>query len=68
MPFPAEDIPRGNARVEKLEQHWTLLPCSAEDGGSLTMTGTMEYAAPEVLEGESPSEQQETAGYGDVHP
>ena len=30
-----------------------------EDGGSLTMTGTMEYAAPEVLEGESPSEQQE---------
>ena len=23
------------------------------------MTGTMEYAAPEVLEGESPSEQQE---------
>ena len=30
-----------------------------EDGGSLTMTGTMEYATPEVLEGESPSEQQE---------
>ena len=33
-----------------------------EDGGSLTMTGTMEYAAPEVLEGESPSEQQEIRG------
>ena len=35
-------------------------PCRLEDGGSLTMTGTMEYAAPEVLQGESPSEQQET--------
>eukprot|EP00913_Durusdinium_trenchii_P016751 g15745.t1 len=30
-----------------------------EDGGSYTMTGTLEYAAPEVLDGESPSEQQE---------
>ncbi|CAE8645335.1 unnamed protein product [Polarella glacialis] len=26
------------------------------DGGSLTMTGTMEYSAPEILQGESPSE------------
>ena len=31
----------------------------AQDGGSYTMTGTLEYAAPEVLDGESPSEQQE---------
>ena len=34
---------------------------AAEDGGSYTMTGTMEYAAPEVLDGESPSEQQDEA-------
>eukprot|EP00435_Cladocopium_sp_Y103_P018447 s2885_g4.t1 len=34
------------------------------DGGSLTMTGTMEYAAPEVLEGESPSEQQDVWSSG----
>jgi len=34
------------------------------DGGSLTMTGTMEYAAPEVLEGESPSEQQDVWSAG----
>eukprot|EP00440_Ansanella_granifera_P071372 gb/GFBE01077458.1/.p1 GENE.gb/GFBE01077458.1/~~gb/GFBE01077458.1/.p1 ORF type:complete len:360 (+),score=52.19 gb/GFBE01077458.1/:1-1080(+) len=30
--------------------------CSLMNGGSLTMTGTMDYAAPEVLKGESPSE------------
>lgn len=34
------------------------------DGGSLTMTGTMEYATPEVLEGESPSEQQDVWSSG----
>jgi len=34
------------------------------DGGSLTMTGTMEYAAPEVLQGESPSEQHDVWGAG----
>ena len=34
------------------------------EGGSLTMTGTTEYAAPEVLNGESPSEQHDVWGAG----
>ena len=34
------------------------------EGGSLTMTGTLEYAAPEVLHGESPSEQHDVWGAG----
>jgi len=37
---------------------------SLMDGGSLTMTGTMEYAAPEVLAGESPSEKHDVWGLG----
>ena len=34
------------------------------EGGALTMTGTPEYAAPEVLNGESPSEQHDVWGAG----
>jgi len=34
------------------------------EGGSLTMTGTIEYSAPEVLQGESPSEQHDIWGAG----
>eukprot|EP00439_Symbiodinium_sp_Y106_P018444 s3171_g2.t1 len=34
------------------------------DGGSLTMTGTVEYSAPEVLAGESPSELHDIWGAG----
>ena len=34
------------------------------EGGALTMTGTTEYAAPEVLNGESPSEQHDVWGAG----
>ena len=32
---------------------------SLEDGGAYTMTGTMEYASPEVLNGHSPSEKHD---------
>ena len=35
-----------------------------QDGGALTMTGTMEYAAPEVLDGNSPSYGQDVWGCG----
>lgn len=37
---------------------------SLREGGSLTMTGTLEYAAPEVLAGESPSEKHDVWGLG----
>ena len=34
------------------------------EGGALTMTGTVEYSAPEVLSGESPSDWQDVWGAG----
>jgi len=38
--------------------------CRLADGGALTMTGTYEYAAPEVLRGESPSASNDVWGAG----
>ena len=37
---------------------------SLTEGGSLTMTGTIDYSAPEVLNGESPSERHDVWGAG----
>ena len=37
---------------------------AVQDGGALTMTGTMEYSAPEVLAGNSPSHGQDVWGCG----
>ena len=37
---------------------------AASDAGALTMTGTMEYSAPEVLDGNSPSYGQDVWGCG----
>lgn len=37
---------------------------AVQDGGALTMTGTMEYSAPEVLDGNSPSHGQDVWGCG----
>ncbi|CAJ1390464.1 unnamed protein product [Effrenium voratum] len=38
--------------------------CQLMSGWSLTMTGTLDYAAPEVLQGESPSEKSDIWGLG----